>query len=158
GRFGAVTDPVARAEAELWEELADTSLNGFLVAARWADDRNWQRTKAAYFADIPGPVAFFLVPRIRARVLGSLYSRDVWRQGPDACWARFSSILDQLETRAPKADFWIGGQLSRADVAIFAQLHSLRTDLTVWQRDQLALRPALSAYLDRVDAATRRAS
>ena len=34
------SDVAARAEAWLWEELADTSLNGFLVAARWADDRN----------------------------------------------------------------------------------------------------------------------
>ena len=28
-------------EAWLWEEMADTAINGFLVAARWADDRNW---------------------------------------------------------------------------------------------------------------------
>ncbi len=154
-RFPVLSDPVERAEAALWEELADTALNGFLVASRWADDRNWERTKSAYFSDIPRPVAFFVVPRIRARVLGALYSRDVWRQGADACWARFTAILDQLDARAPKTDFWVGEKLSRADVAIFAQLHSLRTELTVWQREQLALRRTLSAYLDRVDAATR---
>src|SRR5262249_42272778 len=34
-------DARVRAEALLWEELADTSLNGFLVASRWADERNW---------------------------------------------------------------------------------------------------------------------
>jgi glutathione S-transferase len=153
-RFAA-TNRIERAEAELWEELADTALNGFLVASRWADDRNWQRTKSAYFVGMPGPVAFFIVPRIRARVLAGLYARDIWRQGPDACWERFTAILDQMDARAPKTDYWVGTKLSRADVAIFAQLHSLRTELTVWQRDQLASRRNLSAYLDRVDAATR---
>lgn len=38
GPIGGEVDPKTRAETWLWEELADTSLNGFLVAARWADD------------------------------------------------------------------------------------------------------------------------
>ncbi|HEX9102828.1 MAG TPA: glutathione S-transferase N-terminal domain-containing protein, partial [Polyangia bacterium] len=40
-------------EAWLWEELADTALYGFVVASRWADDRNWPLTRAAYFAGMP---------------------------------------------------------------------------------------------------------
>ena len=46
-------DPRLRAEALLWEELADSGLNGFLVAARWADPRNWPTTRDAYFAGMP---------------------------------------------------------------------------------------------------------
>jgi hypothetical protein len=42
-----------------------------------------------------------------------------------------------------------------ADIALFSMLQSLRLDVTPWQRDQIAQRPRLSRYLDRVDAATR---
>jgi len=35
----AAVDPRTHAEGLLWEELADTGLNGFLVAARWAHVR-----------------------------------------------------------------------------------------------------------------------
>ncbi len=51
-------------------------------------------------------------------------------------------------------EFWVSDEISVADIAIFAQLHALRTDLTPWQRTEIAARPRLSAYIDRVDRAT----
>jgi glutathione S-transferase len=145
----------ADAETWLWEELADTSLNGFLVAARWADERNWPRTREAYFHEAPGLVRKLIVPRLRQHVLAGLHARDVWRAGPEACWARFTSLLDSLEGRAPQLGFWCGPSLSVADVALFAQLHSLRTSLTEWQHGEVARRKRLSAWLDRVHEETR---
>jgi glutathione S-transferase len=155
---GALTrglDPAGRAEAWLWEELADGPLNGFLVAARWADDRNWPVVREAYFKGAPGFVRALIVPRIRARVLKGLHARDIWRAGPDACWSRFLTLLEQLDARAPEHGFWVGSAISVADVALFGQLQSFRTHLTRFQGDQLALRGRLVAYLDRVDRATR---
>lgn len=146
--------PASLAEAMLWEELGDTALNGFLVAARWADPRNWPRTKAAYFAKMPRPVAAVVPALLRRRVVAALRARDVWRAGPDACWRRFTDLLDDLELRAPQADFWLGDRLSPADLGLFAQLHALRHDLTPWQKQQIEARPRLSGWLDRVDAAT----
>ncbi len=148
-------DAPARGEAWLWEELADTALNGFVVAARWADDRNWPLVREAYFGGAPWVVRAAIAPRIRARVVGALVARDVWRAGADACWSRFLATLNHLDARAPSSGFWVGAQPSVADLAIFAQLHSLRTHLTRFQGEQLALRTRLTAYLDRVDAATR---
>jgi glutathione S-transferase len=149
-------DPRERAEQLLWEELADTALNGFLVAARWADERNWPRVRDAYFARMPGAVRAVVPALLRRGVVKALVARDVWRAGPDACWARFELLLDALDARAPRAGFWTGDRVSVADVALFGQLHSLRTPLTEAQAATLARRPALSAWLDRVDAATRR--
>ena len=149
------SDVAARAEAWLWEELADTSLNGFVVAARWADERNWTAVRAAYFGDAPWFVRALIVPRIRARVIRGLHARDVWRARADACWQRFEATLDHLEVRAPISGFWMGAASSVADIAIFAQLHSLRTALTEPQGRSIAARSRLSAYLDRVDLATR---
>lgn len=148
-------DPRARSEAWLWEEYADTALNGFFVAARWADEDNWPGVKEAYFAGAPGFVRGLVAPMIRRGVLKGLVARDVWRAGPTACWARFERMLDQLDARAPVDGFWITEDaLTVADIAIFSQLHGLRNPLTARQRDLIRRRDRLSDYLDRVHAAT----
>jgi glutathione S-transferase len=155
GRSLLPADPRLRAEALLWEELADTALNGFLVAARWADADNWPRTRAAYFGAMPAPVRAIVPALLRRGVVRSLVARDVWRAGPAACWARFAILLDGLEARAPASGFWLDDRITVADVSLFAQLHGLRTALTPVQRAAVEQRPRLCAWLDRVDAATR---
>jgi glutathione S-transferase len=147
-------DARTRAEALLWEELADVSLSGFLVASRWADERNWPSTEAAYFGAMPPAVRADVVPGLRANVLDGLYKRDVWRLGAEACWRRFEEVLDQLEARAPDEGYWVGPSLSAADFGLFAQLYSFCTALTPWQHEALRRRPRLARYVDRVDAAT----
>ncbi len=156
-------DPRLAAEARLVEELADTAINAYLVAARWADERNWPRTRAAYFVGMPRLVRAIVPNRLRAGVVERLVAREVWRGGPEECWRRFAALLDDLDARAPVEGGWVGGgpgesPYGLADVALFAQLHSLRTPLTPWQHDQVARRRRLTAWLDRVDAATRPAT
>jgi glutathione S-transferase len=148
-------DAKAAALAWLWEDYADTALNGYLVAARWADADNWKRTRAAYFEGAPWFVQNLIVPRIRARVLGNLQARDVTRAGLAQTWANFERILEGLESAAPTQGFWVGPTLSVADVSIFGQLQSFRTDLTPGQRARVEKRAVLTAYLDRVDTSTR---
>lgn len=155
GRSLLPADPRLRAEALLWEELADTGLNGFLVASRWADPRNWPATKAAYFAAMPGIVRAVIPSLLRRRVIGALIQRDVWRRGPDDCWSRLDTLLDALDARAPRTGFWMGERISIADVSLFGQLQGLRSPMTTWQRAAVEARSNLAAWLDRVDAATR---
>ncbi len=155
GPIGGARDARTSGEAWLWEELADTGLNGFLVAARWADDRNWPLAREAYFGAAPWFVRTLIAPRIRAHVTKTLVARDVWRAGPDACWSRFLTLLDRLDERAPRSGFWLDERVSVADIAMFAQLRSLRTPLTAWQSHAIGQRARLSAWIERVDAATR---
>jgi glutathione S-transferase len=154
GVFGDESDKRLQAEAWLWEELADTSLGGFVIAARWADDRNWPRMKAAAFSRVPAPVRVLLPGVIRRRVIASLRARDVWRAGPERCWARFEETLDHLDARAPQEGYWLGPGLTVADIGIFGHLHSLRCEISPWQKEQVQRRAGLSAYLDRVHAHT----
>lgn len=149
-------DARTNAEAWLWEEWADRALGPFVVAARWADDRNWPAVHEAFFGKGPWFVRKLIAPSIRARVLKGL-SRDTLRAGADALWTDFRRILDHLETRAPHRGFWLGDTLTVADVGLFGHLRALRTDLTRWQAREMELRPALVDYLDRVDARTRAA-
>lgn len=155
GTFERGLDARARAEAWLWEELADTALNGFLVAARWADDANWPLVKNAYFAAMPGPVRAVVPALLRRNVLKALHARDIWRAGPEACWTRYEDLLDRLDARAPATGFWMGEAPSVADVALFGQLHGLRNRYTARQSAMIASRKALTAWLDRVDAITK---
>ena len=60
---------VTRGEAWLWEELGDTALNGFLVAARWADERNWATVRNAYFGEMPAVLRAVIPGRLRAKVI-----------------------------------------------------------------------------------------
>ena len=147
-------DARERAQALLWEEFADTSLNGFVVAARWADPRNWPRVRDVFFSAAPPPMRLAIAQAMQSRVVENLIARDVWRAGSRACWRRFTAILDELNTLSPDSGFWVGDTVSVADVAIFGQLQSLRVSLTPWQASRIARRPALSAYLNRVASAT----
>ena len=49
----------------------------------------------------------------------------------------------------------VADRITVADLAIFAQLQSLRAEITPRQAELVAARPRLSRYLDRVDDATR---
>ncbi len=145
-----------QAEALLWEELADTAVNGFVVASRRADDDNWPHCREAFFRSAPRPLRALIAPRVRKRVVNALVARDFWRTGPRACWQRFELLLDQLERRAPEQDYWLGEHLSVADSSLFAQVQSLRCELTPRQAASVEKRAVLCRFLDRVDVATRR--
>lgn len=138
-------------EGWLWEELADTSLNGFLIASRWADPDNWPRVRQAYFAGMPSPVRAIVPALLRRNILRTLVARDVWRAGPTACWDRFDRLLDQLDARAPTEGFWCGDRLGVADLGLYGQLRSFGTELTPVQGAAVASRPRLSAWLGRVE-------
>ncbi|MFO0547861.1 MAG: glutathione S-transferase family protein [Polyangiaceae bacterium] len=147
----AGTSLTKSAEARLWEELADTSLSAYLVASRWADDRNWPAVRRAYFGPAPDQV----VAPIRERVIEGLHAREVWRAGPDACWANLRELLGALDERAPREGFWLGAELTAADIGLFAMVHGLRAPLSPPQAEEVARRERLTAYIDRVHAATK---
>ena len=146
-----------RAAAILYEELADTGLNGFVVAARWADEEGWANAREAFFGEAPWIVRTVIAPRLRAGVLGKLEARDVWRGGAEACWARLDALLDALDLGAPEQGGWVSEGLSAADYALFGQLQSFRCGLTPSRRAQVEARPRLTSYLDRIDRLTQSA-
>jgi glutathione S-transferase len=154
GAFSRGLDEQQRAESWLWEEFSDTALNNLLVSARWAFDENWALLRETYFGAAPWFVRKLIAPRLRQKVIRTLIARDIWRQGREACWARFTKTLDDLDVRAPERSFWISATISVADIGIFGQLQSFRTPLTRVHAAELEKRKRLSAYLDRVDKAT----
>ena len=77
------------AESLLWEDYADTAINGYLVLARWIDDANWAVVMPTYFAGAPWFVKKLIAPKIRATVRERLVARDVLRHASwFVRWAR----------------------------------------------------------------------
>jgi glutathione S-transferase len=144
-----------RAEAWFWEDYADRVLGYFVFAARWFDDRNWEALSAEQFGPMPRFLKPWLPNRVRKRLLKSMGSMEFIRIGQAACWKDFQEHLDLLDDSAPETGFWVGAQITVADIGLFAILHSMRSDLSQWQMDQINQRPKLRAWLDRVDADTR---
>ena len=142
------------AEAWFWEDYADNVLAPYVLTSRWLDERNWAVNKDVTFGTMPGILKAFVPDMIRKQIMKAMSRRDFLRRGMDQCWKKFSNYLDQLNDRAPEHDFWLG-EISVADIALFSMLQSIRTELTIWQRDEINQRKRLAAYLDRVDAATR---
>lgn len=112
------------------EELADTAVNGFLVAAaRWADDENWPLVKEAYFGAMPWPVKAVVPGRIRARVVSAmLAARDVLRAATRRAGRASRRTVDHLEARAPEEGS--GSTRLRRPTSRSGQLQSFRMRLT----------------------------
>jgi len=143
------------AEAWLWEEFADTSLYPYVLATRWADDRGWPVPRKAFFGSMPPVIRSLVGNAVRKQTIAKLVGRDFMRSGLEACYERMQRVLDDLDARAPSDGFWLGPRPSVADLGLFAHLHSLRLPLLPWRAEDIARRARLSAWLDRVDGATR---
>jgi glutathione S-transferase len=154
GSLSAGLDPARLAEAWLWEEFSDTALYPQVLATRWADERGWPVPRKAFFGGFPPVVRDLIATFVRKKTLDSLKARDFTRAGLARCEERLFSVLDQLEARAPETGFWLGERACVADLGLFAQLHSMRIPLTPFRQADIAARRKLSAWLDRVDAAT----
>lgn len=154
GVFTASLDARARAEAWLWEEFADTTLYPYALAARWHDDVNWKNLRPVMFGAVPVALRAGLAAFVRRGIKSRLFASDYTRAGLADCYARMEKVLDGLEARAPAHGYWLGDTLSVADLSLFAQLHTLRCPITPASASTVAARQTLSAYLDRVGAAT----
>lgn len=155
GAFTRGLDARGKAEAWLWEDFADKSLYPFVLAARWADDRGWPVPRDAFFGGLPPVVRSLVASFARRGTMKVLVARDFTRGGLDDCYARLSTVLDDLEARAPSEGFWLGNEVTAADIGLFAQLHSLRIPVVEHAAAEVSKRTGLSRYLDRVDAATK---
>lgn len=159
GKLTAGLSGTALGEAWLYEELGDSTVNGYLLASRWADDENFPRARDAIMSGIPGAVRGIAGHIFRRGIVKRLVARDVWRAGPEACWRRFGDTLDALEARAPEHGFWMATAAPTvADLGLFGQLQEVRTRVTPRQRGWIESRPRLRGWLDRVDAATNRSA
>ena len=147
-------DPHVAARQRFVEDWSDESLYFYGMALRW-HDVNAAATAAQILGTMPAlvrPIAGLFLPRkIRA---------DVWAQGllrmplehvVSELGRRYDEVLEFLGDRP----FLFAERPSAADLAVFGQASMQQSGPTPQAAEQIAARPALVAYLARVDAATR---
>ena len=148
-------DPRQRAAAWLWEDYADRVLGYYVFAARWFDDRNWAALADEQFRTLPPLLKPWLPKVFRRRILKRMSHMEFIRAGQDGCWEMFRQHLDKLEDRVPDSGFWIGDEMTVADIGLFGILHCLRSELSPWQMNEINRRSRMRAWLDRIDVMTR---
>jgi glutathione S-transferase len=155
GSLTAGLDARALAEAWLWEEFSDTALYPHVLITRWVDDRGWHVPRDLFFNSMPKPFGALVGAMVRRGIKKRLVERDFLKGGLARAYERIYSVLDDLDARAPAEGFWVGPRPTIADIGLFGQLHSMRLPMIKFQAEEIKKRARLSAYLDRVDAATR---
>lgn len=139
--------------AWIWEEFGDSCLFPYLLASRFVDENNFQLLKKEFFyGHIWSPL---IGKKVRKTVLSRLSAQNIWNPNEtEECWSRFKEILDYLNRLAPVDNFWLGENLSVADLSLFSQLHMLRVGLSPLQSSWIKERSALDNYLDRINKIT----
>ena len=147
-------DPAIAHRQSFFEDWSDESLYWYSMAFRWAPE-NEKATVAQVSALLPTllrPLAGLILPRLiggAARAQG--LAREPIAVLIDELGRRFDEVLALLEDKP----FLFADKVSGADLAIFAQIETMKSGPTPQCTELVNERPALVAYLERVDLASR---
>jgi glutathione S-transferase len=146
-------DPVTRAHVHFLEEWADEVLYWYAIyeVARFGD---FELQTEAYYRDLPAPVRRAAMERMRTSVDESLERQGIGRYPREKVMADVRRGLDALVALIGTDGFAAGPTLTLADVAIFGQLKRRMAGTHPWLEQEVATRPLLRAWLERVDALT----
>jgi glutathione S-transferase len=97
------------------------------------------------------PIAGVLLPR---QVAASAWAQGMVRMPMEVVVSELGNRLDEVLELLGERPFLFADRVSAADLAIFGQATMLRSGPTPQAEELIAARPALVAYLARVDAAT----
>jgi glutathione S-transferase len=149
-------DPALRGEALILEDWADESLYWYELTMRLT----WETNAPAVVGGMlkaGGAPALLVKPFTRQvmKTYGKLSAGQGVGAKPRAqVLTDLARITDSVQSRLAGRAFLVGDALSIADIAVFVQLACIRG--TVEGGPLFAARPGLSAWMDQIDAATRR--
>jgi glutathione S-transferase len=149
-------DPAVAARQRFLEDWSDESLYWYVMALRWTDV-NAKAAAAQVLAELP-------LPALVRPLLGLVLPRRIRSQAVAQGLVRLplEVLLDELGRRFDELLVWLGDRpflfsdrVGAADLAVFGQLNTLASGPTPQGAALVAARPALAAWVRRVDAASR---
>lgn len=149
-------DPDVAARQRFLEDWSDESLYWYGMGLRWSAV-NADATVKQVIGSAP-------IPSLLRPLVGMIFRRRVSAQAHAQGLARLplDVLVTELAARLDEVLVWLGARPflfaerpSAADLAIFGQLWMLRSGPTPQATELIDARPALRAYYDRIDAATR---
>jgi glutathione S-transferase len=146
-------DSSIAARQRFLEDWSDESLYWYGMALRWTD-ANAAQTSAQVLAMLPAfirPIAGLILPRrLRSMTWAQGLARLPLQVLTDELGHRLDELLEFLGSRP----FFFSDRVSAADLALFGQFSMQRSGPTPQAEALINARPALLAYIDRVDTAT----
>jgi glutathione S-transferase len=150
-------DEVARARNTILDDWAGETLYFKAVYFRWGAPDNVERSKAL-FRDIfklPAPLAAIALRVVPRQLRKLVATQGVGRKPYAMVIEEFTREMDALDSLCAAGPYLVGGEPSLADIAIFSMLDSMRVGATPDAEKIIQDHPRVSAWLKRVDEATR---
>jgi glutathione S-transferase len=149
-------DPQVAARQRFVEDWSDESFYWYLMGLRWTPV-NADASAEQVAASLPLPalvrplVKFFL----HRQIGGTARAQGLARLPLDVILAQLGARFDELLVWLGDAPFLFSERPSAADLAVFGQVQTLRSGPTPQGAELVAQRPAMVAWMRRVDEATR---
>ena len=146
-------DPVAAANQRQLEDWADESLYWYVMAFLWTP-KNSAATARRNLAFLPAFVRPLVAPLMRRQISGMIRAQGMGRLPEEMLGREFGTRLDDLLRMLGDRPFFFDQRPSVADLAVFGQLTSARSEVAPETRRAIEARPRLVEYLKRVEQAT----
>lgn len=146
-------DPCNRARMHFMEEWADEVLYRYRQYGelRFTDS---DLTARAYFSTFPEETQARMVEKRRAGLETALHHQGFGRYPEAKFWAEFRRSLDGLAALIKRDGFLAGSGITLADLAVFAQIYRAVAGADPWYEAEVAERPVLHHWMERIDAMT----
>jgi len=146
-------DPTAAANQRQLEDWADESLYWYVMAFQWAP-KNSEATAKRNLSFLPALLRPLLVPLVRRQIGGMVRAQGMGRLPEEALGREFGARLDDLLRMLGDRPYFYDTRPSVADLAVYGQLASARSEVSPETRRALAERSRLADYMKRVEQAT----
>jgi glutathione S-transferase len=146
-------DPVAAANQRQLEDWADESLYWYVMAFLWTP-KNSAATARRNLGFLPAFVRPLVAPFLRRQISGMTKAQGLGRLPEETLGREFGARLDDLLRMLGARPFFYDERPSVADLAVFGQLTSARSEVAPETRRALEERPRLVEYMKRVEQAT----
>jgi glutathione S-transferase len=149
-------DPAVAARQRFVEDWSDESFYWYLMALRWTPV-NADASAEQVAASVPLPA--LLRPLVKLllhrQIGGTARAQGLARLPLDVILAQLGARFDELLVWLGDSPFLFSERPSAADLAVFGQVQTLQSGPTPQGAELVAQRPAMVAWLGRVEEATR---
>jgi glutathione S-transferase len=147
-------DPATANRQRFVEDWSDESLYWYQMAFRWApeNEKDTARQVSSFLPSLVRPLAGVILPRV---IGGAARSQGLAREPLSFLMEELGRRFDELLTFLGDKPFMFSDEVNVADISILGQALTMKSGPTPQCVELIQERPALVAYLDRVDGATR---
>ncbi|MEE4299014.1 MAG: glutathione S-transferase family protein [Pseudomonadales bacterium] len=146
------SDPAQRARVHVLEDWADEALYFYEMTMRLTWPENAARWVPILLASEKPLVRRLFSPLLPRAIRRVTDAQGIGRKARDDIERELGRHLDAIVAWLGDGDWLEGETLTLADIAVFVQLYCIQGAIT--GDEAVAARPALVAWMDRVDAAT----